>query len=160
MMVLAKSLESRRSRSPTSNLVRAADNLKEKKKTQMAISGSPVARESLSSIYKRVLGMGLTGGLTRKSSFCKTQIQPYEEGKKGKDRNDVIYCGNARSKPEVLPAIMAQLAAPAHLQSTSGHSLPSCMDVFIHPFYAGRQLRAAGYLLPVTVEFSCLMHWP
>eukprot|EP00957_Ditylum_brightwellii_P026878 2032514-Ditylum_brightwellii.AAC.1 len=63
MMVLAKSLESRRSRSLTSNLARAADNLKEEKGTPMVISRSPVARESLSGLYKRALGMELTGGL-------------------------------------------------------------------------------------------------
>eukprot|EP00957_Ditylum_brightwellii_P109223 8331671-Ditylum_brightwellii.AAC.1 len=64
MMILAKSLEPRRSRSLTFNFARAADNLKEKKGTPMAISGSPIARESLPSLYKRALGMGLTGGLT------------------------------------------------------------------------------------------------
>eukprot|EP00957_Ditylum_brightwellii_P181667 13839148-Ditylum_brightwellii.AAC.2 len=57
MMILVKSLESRRSRSLlTSNLVRAVDNLKEKKDTPMVISGSSVARESLSHLYKRALG--------------------------------------------------------------------------------------------------------
>eukprot|EP00957_Ditylum_brightwellii_P173430 13204883-Ditylum_brightwellii.AAC.1 len=75
MMVLAKSLESRISRSLTSNLVRAADNLKEKKGTPMVISGSSIARETLSHLYKRALGMGLTSGLTYVQVICRGESQ-------------------------------------------------------------------------------------
>eukprot|EP00957_Ditylum_brightwellii_P000520 40283-Ditylum_brightwellii.AAC.1 len=48
----------------TSKLVKATDDLKEKKGIPMVISGSHIASEFLSSFHKRVLGMGLIGGPT------------------------------------------------------------------------------------------------